>query len=61
MTKTAQALTAKAWTKPELVRLGKIADVAGPKVVSSNGASAGFAIMGGDLCRAASEAAEAPV
>lgn len=31
------------WTKPELVRLGKLADVAGPKLINSNGASAGFA------------------
>lgn len=31
------------WTKPELVRLGKLADVTGPKTVASNGASAGFA------------------
>ena len=30
MTKTANVSNAKAWTKPELVRLGKIADVAGP-------------------------------
>lgn len=30
MTKTAQVKTGKTWTKPELVRLGKIADVAGP-------------------------------
>ena len=35
MTKTAQASTAQAstgktWTKPELIRLGQIADVAGP-------------------------------
>ena len=30
MTKTAQVSTGKTWTKPELVRLGKIADVAGP-------------------------------
>jgi len=30
MIKTAQAPTAKSWTKPELVRLGKIVDVAGP-------------------------------
>ena len=35
MTKTAQASTAqtstaKTWTKPELIRLGQIADVAGP-------------------------------
>lgn len=29
MTKTTQLRTAKTWTKPELVRLGKIADVAG--------------------------------
>lgn len=45
MTKITQVptTTATTWTKPELVRLGKIADVAGPKVVSSNGASSGFA------------------
>ena len=45
MTKTSQVRTAAAttWTKPELVRLGQIADVAGPKVVASNGQSAGFA------------------
>lgn len=30
MIKTAQTATAKTWTKPELVRLGQIADVAGP-------------------------------
>lgn len=35
--------TEQRWTKPELIRLGKITDVAGPKVVASNGASAGFA------------------
>lgn len=29
MIKTAQSATAKVWTKPELVRLGQIADVAG--------------------------------
>ena len=29
MIKTAQTATAKVWTKPELVRLGQIADVAG--------------------------------
>lgn len=28
------------WTKPELVRLGKIADVAGSALVNNNGASA---------------------
>ena len=45
MTTTSQGRTAAVtiWTKPELVRLGQIADVAGPKVVSSNGSSAGFA------------------
>lgn len=43
MTKTTQASTAKTWNKPVLVRLGQIADVAGPKVTSSNGASSGFA------------------
>ncbi len=31
------------WTTPVLVRLGKIADVAGPKLINSNGVSAGFA------------------
>lgn len=31
------------WTKPRLVHLGKLAAVTGPKTVSSNGASAGFA------------------
>ncbi len=30
MIKTAQTATAKTWIKPELVRLGQIADVAGP-------------------------------
>jgi len=35
--------TTQRWTKPELTRLGRIADVAGPKVVASNGSSAGFA------------------
>ena len=30
MTTTAQGSIAKTWTKPELVRLGTIADVAGP-------------------------------
>lgn len=35
--------TTQRWAKPELIRLGKITDVAGPKVVSSNGSSAGFA------------------
>jgi hypothetical protein len=34
---------AKVWTKPELTKLGTLKDVAGPKTVSSNGASAGFA------------------
>lgn len=45
MTTTSQVriATATTWTKPELVRLGQIADVAGPKTVASNGASAGFA------------------
>ena len=43
MIKTPQISTGKTWTKPVLVRLGKIADVAGPKVISSNGVSAGFA------------------
>ena len=42
-TRSAQSSAGKIWTKPELVHLGKIADVAGPKTVSSNGASAGFA------------------
>lgn len=36
--------TEQRWTKPELIRLGKITDVAGPKSVSSpNGVSGGFA------------------
>ncbi len=35
--------TVQGWTKPVLTKLGKLADVAGPKTVSSNGASAGFA------------------
>lgn len=45
MTKTTQvpATTAPTWTKPELVRLGKIADVAGPKVIGSDGQTGGFA------------------
>ena len=30
------------WAKPELVRLGKIVDVAGPKVIGSDG-QGGFA------------------
>ena len=32
-----------AWTKPALTKLGTLKDVAGPKVVNSNGASTGFA------------------
>lgn len=43
MIKTAQISAGKTWAKPELVRLGQIADVAGPKQISSNGVSAGFA------------------
>jgi hypothetical protein len=35
--------TVKGWIKPELTKLGTIKDVAGPKTVSSNGASSGFA------------------
>lgn len=31
---------AQTWTKPELVRLGKIADVAGSKTVGGDGGSA---------------------
>lgn len=44
MTKTSQvrADTATTWTKPELVRLGMIVDVAGPKVIGSDG-TGGFA------------------
>ena len=33
----------KTWTKPVLVKLGTMKDVAGPKTVSSNGLAAGFA------------------
>lgn len=32
-------MTKRIWTKPELVRLGKIADVAGNKSINFNGAS----------------------
>ncbi len=32
-----------AWTKPALTKLGTLKDVAGPKVVNSNGVSTGFA------------------
>lgn len=35
--KTATPATAKSWVKPQLVRLGQIADVAGPSVGVSEG------------------------
>ena len=35
MPQTAQATPAKTWSRPELVRLGKIADVAGPSGASA--------------------------
>ena len=40
---TKQTSPKAVWIKPELVRLGKIADVAGPKAINSNGSSSGFA------------------
>jgi len=39
MTKTAQTPADSTWTKPELVRLGTIADVAGNALINNNGAS----------------------
>ena len=36
---TATPVSAKNWAKPQLVRLGKIADVAGPKVGVTQNAS----------------------
>ncbi len=38
-----KANNVKVWVKPELTKLGKLKDVTGPKSVSSNGSSAGFA------------------
>lgn len=38
MTKTVQA--AASWTKPELVKLGELKDVAGSNAINSNGNSA---------------------
>ncbi|MFC0589907.1 hypothetical protein ACFFF7_10820 [Novosphingobium aquiterrae] len=37
MSKTVQ--TAKSWSKPELIKLGKIGDVAGSASANNNGAS----------------------